>query len=136
MRDAIVQADIMCSNFIKNMYGYNKLKNTTIVIVGDHKWAYSTGKFSDMVKKVKDREIYNVFINTKFDKNKVMLNRSFAPFDIAPTILESLGVVMPEHRFGLGTSLFSSQKTLLEKQGFKYVNDELRKPSKFYQKLF
>jgi phosphoglycerol transferase len=55
---------------------------------------------------------------------------------MAPTILEAIGADLKDGRFALGTSLFSKEKTLLEKYGAAYVNGELAKKSSFYQGLF
>ena len=137
VRDAIRQSSIMCSNFIKKLYEHNNLYNTTVVIVGDHNWMMNRSvKLTEKIDKIKPREIYNVFINSCFSDKKFNSKRTYAPFDIAPTILESIGAELEGHRFGLGTSLFSQEKTLLEKYGVKYVNEELSKRSSFYQNLF
>ena len=55
---------------------------------------------------------------------------------MAPTVLEAMGAVLPEHRLGLGTSLFSEEKTLMEKLGEQALNEELKKKSDFYKSLF
>lgn len=137
IRDAIRQSSIMCLNFIKKLYEYNKLYNTTVVIVGDHCWMMNRSvKLTEKMDKVKPREIYNVFINSCFSNENITHKRHYAPFDLAPTILEAVGATLEGHRFGLGTSLFSNEKTLLEKHGVKYINDELSKKSPFYLNLF
>ena len=137
IRDSIRQSSIMCSNFIKKLYEYNKLYNTTVVIVGDHNWMMNRSvKLTEKMDKVKPREIYNVFINSCFSNENITRKRHYAPFDMAPTILEAIGATLEGHRFGLGTSLFSNEKTLLEKHGAKYINDELSKKSPFYLNLF
>ncbi|WP_446425424.1 LTA synthase family protein, partial [Mailhella sp.] len=137
IRDAIRQSSIMCAEFVKKLYDYNGLDNTTVVIVGDHNWMMNRSvKFTSMMEKIYPREIYNVFINTPFSAKDVQMKRSFAPFDMAPTILEAIGAELKEHRFALGTSLFSKEKTLLEKHGAAYVNGELAKKSPFYMGLF
>lgn len=51
-----------------------------------------------------------------------------------PTTLASLGVEIEGNRLGLGTNLFSNEKTLIEKYGIKYVNKELAYNSSFYNK--
>ena len=56
--------------------------------------------------------------------------------DMAPTILEAIGAVLPKHKLGLGTSLFSREKTLIEKLGEEALNEELKKKSDFYKSLF
>ncbi|MBR2834007.1 MAG: sulfatase-like hydrolase/transferase [Bacilli bacterium] len=110
--------------------------NTTIVIAGDHLTMQSNivDMFDVQNAKKYDRKIYNVIINSK-NKNPVNnKNRSFNSFDLYPTTLSALGFDIEGERLGLGTNLFSSKKTLTEKYGFKYMNEEISKKSDFYNK--
>ena len=50
-----------------------------------------------------------------------------------PTILASLGIDIDSDRLGLGTNLFSNEKTLIEQYGFNRVNSEIKKYSSYYQ---
>ena len=52
--------------------------------------------------------------------------------DLYPTTLGALGAKIEGNRLGLGTNLFSNEKTLIEKYGVEYVNKELKKVSRFY----
>ena len=52
--------------------------------------------------------------------------------DLYPTTLGALGAKIEGNRLALGTNLFSDEKTLIEKYGLTYVNDELSKNSRFY----
>ena len=81
-----------------------------------------------------ERTVVNMFINSALDKPKEdrMFNRDFAPFDIFPTTLASLGIKIKGDRVGLGTNLYSDKKTLVEEYGLERVNDELSRPSFFY----
>ncbi|UTC66896.1 MULTISPECIES: LTA synthase family protein [unclassified Treponema] len=105
-------------------------QNTTIVILGDH--LYMGGDLYLPTVKLQDRHPYNAFINSAktTDKNK---NRQFTTFDLFPTIVESLGIEFNAKGLGLGRSLFSDQKTLLEEKGLKKLNSEIEKPSIFYE---
>lgn len=67
-----------------------------------------------------------------FSSNEIKTLRKFAPFDMAPTILESIGAKLEGSRFGLGTSLFSKEKTLIEKYGTNHINNEFKKEQRFY----
>ena len=49
-----------------------------------------------------------------------------------PTTLASLGAKIEGNKLGLGVNLFSTEKTLLEKFGFEYVNNEITQNSIFY----
>ena len=52
--------------------------------------------------------------------------------DLYPTTLAALGATIEGNKLALGTNLFSEEQTLIEKYGFKYVDNELKKVSKFY----
>ena len=105
-------------------------ENTTIVILGDH--LYMGGDLYLPTVKLQDRHPYNAFINSAktTDKNK---NRLFTTFDLFPTIVESMGIEFNAKGLGLGRSLFSGEKTLLEEKGLKKLNSEIEKPSIFYE---
>ncbi len=121
--------DIMLSNFISWIQKQDFYENTTIVIVGDHNTMQSD--FYTNVDKNYQRNVYNVFINSVIDTNNSK-NRLFTSFDLYPTTLASLGIKIKGNRLGLGTNLFSDEKTLVEKYGLTYTNEELSKKSFYY----
>lgn len=106
-------------------------ENTTIVLLGDH--LYMGGDLYLPTVSLQDRHPYNAFINSvkNTDKNK---NRLFTTFDLFPTIVESMGIEFNSKGLGLGRSLFSGKKTLLEEKGLKNLNAEIERPSIFYEK--
>lgn len=107
-------------------------ENTEIVIVGDHLTMGNTIFNAKM-----DRSVYNVYINSavKVD-DKVMKNRKFTALDTMPTILETMGYKIDGHKLGLGVSLMSGEKTLIEGgMNIKKLEQELDKQSKVYNRL-
>ena len=103
--------------------------NTVVVIIGDHL------TMNQRFTKDMDRKLVNVFINTPVAAINTK-NRIFTPFDIYPTIIESLGAKIAGHRLGLGTSLFSDVPTLTEgKLKIEDLDIEVRKKSKIYDWL-
>lgn len=78
-----------------------------------------------------DRTIYNLFINSS-EKEKNSKNREFSSMDMFPTTLASIGVKIEGNKLGLGTNLYSGEKTILEKYGINYVDEEFKKNSTFY----
>lgn len=104
--------------------------NTTIVITGDHN--SMSKKFFDKLDTNYIRTPYNCFINSAVD-TKFAKNRDFAIFDFYPTILASMGVKIEGERLGLGTNLFSGKKTIMEEIGYKKLNREVKKRSKYYK---
>ncbi len=107
---------------------------TTIVIVGDHK-SMDTDYFKD-VSSDYIRTNYNVFINSAVDNKDHLYNRQFTSLDLFPTTLASMGVTIENNKLGLGVNLFSDEKSLIEKYGYQYVFDELKKRSSFYNNQF
>lgn len=107
--------------------------NTTIVIIGDHLTMASC--ISEQVKDYQ-RTCFNLIINP--DKklanlpDKYFRNRQWASFDMFPTMLASIGAEIDGNRLGIGTNLFSDEKTLFEEYGVDEVNGLLTKKSKFY----
>ncbi len=134
-RDAVMESSRMCADFVSAIRKFGD--DTAIIIVGDHLWMDSPlDNFTDFTERLKNREIYNVFINTVFAPESVNMRRKFATFDLAPTILEGIGAHVEGHRFGLGTSLFSEEKTLCERYDPAWLNEEFQKRHPFYQSLF
>jgi len=118
------------SEFVSWCQKQDWYENTTIVITGDHN--SMSKKFFDKLDKNYIRTPYNCFINSAIDTsfNK---NRDFAIFDFFPTILASMGIKIEGDRLGLGTNLFSHKKTVMEEIGYKKLNREVKKRSKYYK---
>ena len=94
-------------------------------------YSVSFGSSGEDDKKYK-RRVWNVFIHAQNHTNHTK-NRDFTTFDLYPTILASLGYKVD--RAGLGTNLFSSEKTITERMNAKTFNKELTKKSDFYRSL-
>ena len=60
-------------------------------------------------------------------------NRIFTAMDMFPTTLASIGVKIKGNRLGLGTDLFSNEKTLCEQIGEKTFLKEIKRHSKYYK---
>lgn len=122
--------DMMLYNFIEWIKRQDFYENTTIVITGDH-----LTMRDDFYKAPRnyDRTAFNLFINSQVEPINTK-NREFTSMDIYPTTLASLGIQIRGNRLGLGTNLFSNQKTIAEEIGFKKLNQELQKRSNYYTK--
>ena len=105
-------------------------KNTTIVIVGDH-LTMQSDFFEIEDGQEYDKTVVSVIINSAVESNNTK-NRQYSTMDMYPTTLAALGVTIEGDRMALGTNLFSDEQTLIEKYGIEYVNEELKKTSKFY----
>lgn len=121
----MLRAAIQCAS--KDVYDFVKWvesksfgKNTEIVIVGDHVFK---GK---LLIDHPDRRWVDIFINPLMQPKNTL--RDFSSVDIAPSILESMGFIIPGHRMGFGTSLFSDEPTILESgMDYKSVNIQISK---------
>jgi len=124
--DVVRCADTMFSNFLQWLQSQNFYTNTTVVVLGDH---VETGN-NTLYPKEKDRKIVNFILNPSpvFEKKP---HTSFTTLDIAPTVLNALGIYFNGGRFGLGRSLLQEEPTLFEKMGLK-LETELEKSSKIY----
>ena len=126
---------IACSSkkvaeFVKWVQEQDFYEDTTIVISGDH-LSMQKDFFEIDENSEYEKTVINLFINS-FSNTDNTKNRQFSTMDLYPTTLAALGVKIEGERLGLGTNLFSNEKTLLEKYGKEYVDGELRKTSKFY----
>ena len=131
-RDSFIAADSMASEFLSWLAEQDFYQNTTVLILGDH--LYMNNNLSEIPLGV-NRSIYNVFLNT-VATSKVTEMRMCSMLDMAPSLLESIGVGVPQGRFGLGRSIFSSLPTLVEEYGISELNILLNERSKFYDKFF
>lgn len=120
-RDSFFQTDQMLLDLLGWIREQPFGENTTVVFVGDHIYP---GDALGPVKLPRDRGIMCSIFNARGRSEPEETRRMFATFDVAPTLLEAAGATFPERKLGLGVSLFSSQRTLLEKDGVKKFNKE------------
>ncbi|MBQ1965820.1 MAG: LTA synthase family protein, partial [Clostridia bacterium] len=109
-------------------------ENTTVIITGDH-YSMNTEYFQDNVPEDYVRRVYNCFINAPLEAENAK-NREFTTLDMFPTTLAAIGCKIEGNRLGLGTNLFSSERTLSEQLGMDYLNAEILKPSPYYESNF
>ncbi|MBP3873363.1 MAG: LTA synthase family protein [Lachnospiraceae bacterium] len=103
-------------------------ENTTIVLSGDH--PTMNKEFCSSASYDYRRKVYTAYINAPITPERDDY-REFATVDNFPTTLAALGVEIEGNRLGLGTNLFSSEDTLVERDGLDFVNTELQKASKW-----
>lgn len=114
-------------NYAKNK-GY--LKNTNILIIGDHLSMPST--IYPKLKKIQRRTIYNKWIS----EDIVKFNRDTVDhFDIAPTVLDFIGLNVEGARYGLGYSSLS-KKTLPPIGLYHDLESGLVRSSPFYNSFW
>ena len=126
IENVISCSDKQITDFISWLQQQEFYKDTVVVVLGDH---LTMNKF---FTKDMNRKPINIFINSPVAAANTK-NRVFTPFDIYPTIIESLGAKIDGHRLGLGTSLFSDMPTLTEgKMTLKDMDINVRKKSRLY----
>ncbi len=117
------------NDFITWFKNQSFYENTTLIIIADHK------KTGEDVKP--GGGLYNAFFNLPSNLyDKLNVNRSFNQIDVFPTILEIAGFNLPEHRAGMGVSLFSGEKTLAEIYSYEEQEKMFSKIDGFYQLLW
>lgn len=121
-------------NFVQWIQQQEFYENTTVIITGDH---YSMNATYTDAHVAEDyvRRVYNCFINVPVEA-KQSKNREFVTLDMFPTTLAAMGCKIEGNRLGLGTNLFSEERTLTEKYGFDYLCAEINKASPYYETNF
>ncbi|MBR5279899.1 MAG: LTA synthase family protein [Clostridia bacterium] len=122
------------ANFVTWIQQQDFYENTTIVICGDHPTMDASYVSSNLTENYQ-RNLYNCFINAKATPVQEK-NRICATIDMFPTTLAAIGCEIAGNRLGLGTNLFSGEKTLSEQMSLSNFNYELSKPSRYYERNF
>ena len=103
--------------------------STVIVITGDHP------RMDTLLTEgvdYQDRTIYNCFLNARKAPEGGTENRTAVMMDLYPTMLGAMGYTIEGNRLGLGTDLFSGEKTLAEEMGYEELNEEVSKYSEYF----
>ena len=115
-------------DYIKKLDNFN---DTTLALISDH---YTMAKVvCNSFRYNPNRRLYNAFINSAVNTTHTR-GRKFNTFDWYPTLVRSLGIDFNGNKLGLGTDLFSGEKTLSEKIGEGKINNLVTKPSDFYSR--
>jgi len=100
--DIITCTSNQVADFVNFMQKKNYLKDTQVVIIGDH-LAMENPVYGKL-HQAKPRLIYNKFIGRQqFEKNR----EDILPFDMLPSILEFIGFSVDGGKLGLGVTAFS-----------------------------
>lgn len=138
-RDILKCADRQIGEFIDWAADQPWMKDTTIVLMGDHLYMENSVELYNNATNDSNytRTIYNAIINpvetqglnegeTEKDKLDRLNNRQFNQADWMPTILAQIGYNNIE-RINIGTNIFSSRQTLSEELGFDKLDNELQR---------
>ncbi|GHS94914.1 hypothetical protein FACS1894107_15400 [Planctomycetales bacterium] len=148
IENVYADADKQLGEFVAWLQQQDFYADTTVVIWGDHlcndhrifpdsfagKDVHSGYKRMQRIGNGARRPL-NIFINSPLSP-KFAKNRQFSHFDIFPTLVEAVGGKIAAPGLGLGRSMSSGEKTLLEELGYDAVNDQLKRPSRRYDELW
>lgn len=141
IENVIACADRQVCGLIEWMKMQDWYADTTIVIMGDHCFLNAPdNNFIVGESPVPDAEAkrrwLDIIINSSLKTSKnVQKNRQFSPYDMFPTMLESIGCTVEGHALGFGRSLYTGEKTLVEQYGAERVNNELMRRTAEYEAL-
>ena len=130
---AIACSSRQVSAFVRWIMEQDFYENTTIVLCGDHTTMDSN--FCRQVPDTYERKVYTSFINAAAEPEDPGRAREYTTMDQFPTTLAALGCEIEGDHLGLGTNLYSSGETLVEKYGFDFVTEEMEKRSNFMIEL-
>ncbi len=90
------------ADFIRSLEREGFLKNTVVIVMGDH--PFMSSAVQDLQYFREDRHVY---FNLVKPSGLLPKRSSMTHFDVAPTVLDLLGLGSTDRRFGLGISLFA-----------------------------
>lgn len=128
--NSVYCADKQIYSFINWIQEQDFYENTTIIITGDH-LSMNNNAF-DSIDENYPRRTLNIYINPAQDTDCIK-NREFTTYDYFPTTLGAMGVKIEGEKLGLGTNLFSCEKTLSEIYTNETVQNEISKKSEYYE---
>ena len=125
-------SDKQVSEFIDWIKQQDFYENTTIILMGDH--PTMDGMYCRNIDPSYVRRVYTCIINAPVTPVRDAY-RSYSTLDMLPTALTAIGVEIPGGRLGLGTSLYTNQRTLTEELGYSAVSTSLSRYSSFLAEL-
>lgn len=132
IRDSIEQLDTNISSFFHRIKEKINTETDILIILGDH---YMMGEHN-FLSPVKNRSIYNMFYGAIPNIPHEKKSSAISAMDIAPTLLHCAGARWGSAKFGLGVSIFSNDKTLLDIYGEDKLNELLSNPSSRYNQFY
>ena len=119
------------AEFLQFMRQNGYLKDTNVVILGDH--LAMENPVYDKLETIKERHIFNRFISNKsITKNR----EEVLHFDMFPTILEFIGFKVEGGKLGLGFTAISKDADLPPENEYEEMNEDLLNQSDEYLDLW
>lgn len=114
-------ANTLFRDFYDKALEQGLLKNTILIVQSDHLMMKS-----DLSKHLKKLDRTNLFLMLGDGVEVGGNSRLASMIDVYPTILEALGFELKDHRAGLGYSLLSKEKTLVDRLGIDALNKMIK----------
>lgn len=121
----------LAQDLINRLDDEGLLENTLVAIMSDH-LTMRVSVWDELT--MLDRE--NTFMLLGDHLTPRRIQRDATMLDVFPTILESLGFTLDDHRAGLGVSLLGDQETLVERHGLDTLNERLREETALQHRLW
>lgn len=131
--NALACSSKQVSQFVEWLKQQDFYENTTVVLCGDHP-TMDSGFIKRAGLRKRPRQTFVAYINVPDELRNKEEYRAYTTLDLFPTTLAAIGAEIEGNRLGLGTNLFSKEKTLLEKLGKETLSRELTKKSEFYDR--
>ena len=133
--DAFACSSRQTADFVKWVQQQDFYQNTTIVICGDH--PTMDVDFCSDVPDDYQRKTFVAVINGDAPEQGAgrRAHREYSTMDLFPTTLAAMNVRIEGDRLGLGTNLYSDEKTIIEKYGLVDCETELLMPSAFMEEM-
>ncbi|WP_110685619.1 sulfatase-like hydrolase/transferase [Salinicola aestuarinus] len=121
----------LVKNFIDRLDDEGLLDNTVVVVASDH-LSMKNSAWETLVNEPRE----NTLIMLGDSLNSRVIERRATMVDVLPTVLEAMGFSVPEHRAGLGVSLFSAAPTLIERHSLETMNRRVRDENRLQERLW
>lgn len=119
------------ADFVRFIETSGYMENTRVVVLGDH--LAMPNPLSDKLKRAPDRHVFNAFFPAQA---ATMQRDEILHFDMYPTILEFIGIKVPDSRLGLGYSGLSVAADQLPANRLQEMQSALMNKSDTYLDLW
>ena len=135
IRDNIKCSDQILFDFVDWFKKEKFADDTILIVMGDHPmFLKSRMKIEKILKSYPNRNTFNAII--KGDNQGSNIQKEYAQFDWAPTILEEAGFLLFPRHYGLGVSLMAPEKSIVEKYGQELLELLIKNSKKDFRDRF
>ncbi|WP_129139789.1 sulfatase-like hydrolase/transferase [Modicisalibacter coralii] len=121
----------LARRFIDRLDREGLLDNTLVVVASDH-LSMKNSAWQSLIAGPRENTL--MLLGNGLSPRTV--HREASMVDVLPTLLEAMGYGIPAHRAGLGASLLSPARTLVERHGVEALNARLHEERALQQRLW